>query len=194
MLTCPQVPKFPHVFILGVSNTQTCGVETSELRCVRALSFVAHEDVSRGIRLGFKYLLGWSCRRKLIAFLPAALCLCRWCQLWVLLGSDLVLYVGCPEPPGASPSWDLVPLIAAWLYGAVSVWWDPGCGERASTMMRHVQEEGSFQESLTRVHCMQFWNLSIYQPAQFSDFLQGLPLVLSVQGWRHELIFKSPLA
>lgn len=93
MLTHPQVLKF--LCVSRVSSTQTCGVESSELRCIGVPSFAGMSHI---IRLGFKCLLGWPLRRKLSTFLPAALfCLRHWYELWVLLGSGLVLYVKVPN-------------------------------------------------------------------------------------------------
>lgn len=95
MLTRPQVLKF--LCVSRVSSTQTCGVESSELRCIGVPSFAGMSHI---IRLGFKCLLGWPLRRKLSTFLPAALfCLWHWYELWVLLGSGLVLYVKVPNIP-----------------------------------------------------------------------------------------------
>lgn len=104
------------VCLFGVSNTQTCGVESSELRCVSVLSFAVYAGLSHVIRLGFKCLFGWSLRRKLSTFLPAALfCPWRWYKLWVLLSSGLVLYVKVPNIPSSLTQQGIVLVTAAQL-------------------------------------------------------------------------------
>lgn len=94
------------LFLFGVSNTQTCGAESNELRCVSFPSLAVSAGMSHNTRLGFKCLLGWSLRRKSMTFLPAALfCPCWWRKLWALLSSGLMLYVKMPNTPSRELCW-----------------------------------------------------------------------------------------
>lgn len=83
---CRTIHRSPNssVCTFGVASTQTCGGQSSELRCVGVPSHI--------IRCVEMYL-GWALEGSKA---PSAL---SWCELWVLLSFGLVLYVKVPNVP-----------------------------------------------------------------------------------------------